>query len=256
MFFYFVVSFILGCAIGSFLNVVIDRVTRGESILGRSKCDWCRAKLETVDLVPIISFVGLGAKCRHCGRKISIQYPLVEAACGFLFALASYILILNGNLSINLLLFWFYLISTLIVVAVVDIKYSLIPTTFVFAASLVSLFFLYFNQSSNLFIEHVFAGFGAGLFFLLIVLLTMGRGMGQGDIIVGFLMGLVLGVKGGVLSIFLAFFLGALVSIILIIIKKKRFGQTVPFAPFLVTGFLIALFFQNEIWNIYLKFLL
>jgi prepilin signal peptidase PulO-like enzyme (type II secretory pathway) len=141
---YLFIFFILGSAIGSFLNVVIDRTTRGETILGRSYCNHCRAKLGTLDLVPIISFFGLGAKCRYCKKPLSWQYPLVESVTAVLFVFTFCYLAASNMLVIPSLLYYLFLISVVEVVAVVDWKFSLIPTTFVFAASVVSLFYNYF----------------------------------------------------------------------------------------------------------------
>lgn len=202
--------------------------------------------------MPIVSFVTLGAKCRYCKKPLSWQYPTVEAATGLLFVLSFFVLSSRGDVGFGTLLYWFFLISTLIVVSVVDLKFSLIPTTFVFFASLVSLFYNYSFLSSAGFIDHVVAAFVAAFFFLVIVLVTRGRGMGEGDIFLAFLMGMVLGVEATLVSIFLAFLIGALVSVFLIILGKKHFGQTVPFAPFLVSGFFISLFWAREIVSWYL----
>ena len=92
MIFYLILFFILGSAVGSFLNVVIDRTTRGNSILGRSHCDWCNKTLAVVDLVPILSYAVLGGRCRRCRRKLSLQYPIVETITALLFALTFYVL--------------------------------------------------------------------------------------------------------------------------------------------------------------------
>src|SRR3989344_6594512 len=141
MFFWLLVIFILGSAIGSFLNVVIDRTTRGETIGGRSYCDHCRATLSTLDLVPIISFVGLGAKCRYCKKPLSWQYPAVETVTAVLFTLAFLNLVLAGNLTLATLLYLFVLISVAVVVAVVDLKFFFIPTTFLYGVWLIVLVF-------------------------------------------------------------------------------------------------------------------
>lgn len=252
---YLVLFFIFGSAVGSFLNVVSDRVTKGESVLGWSYCDHCRTTLTALDLVPVISFIGLGAKCRYCKRRISWQYPIVEAVTATLFALAFFVLASGTQLTIVNLFYWLFLISTMVVVAVVDFKYSLIPTTFVFSASAVALFYAYFLFTPNLFLEHVLAAFAAALFFLLIVILSRGRGMGQGDIVLAFLMGMVLGYWGGAVALFLSFLSGACVALLLIALGKKKFGQTVPFAPFLVFGFMVSLFWWQQIINWYLVML-
>ena len=244
--------FILGSAIGSFLNVVIDRTTRRESILGRSYCEHCKATLKTVDLVPIFSFVGLGGRCRYCKKPVSWQYPLVEGACGLLFTLSFFVLSTSQNLSLFTLLYYFFIASILVIIGVIDIKFSLIPTSFVYLATLVSLSYNFFSFPSTLFIEHVAAAVVASAFFFIIVLATRGRGMGEGDIVVALMMGMVLGFAPMILAVFLAFLLGAVVSIFLILGGKKHFGQTVPFAPFLVIGFLISLYWAKPIINWYL----
>lgn len=252
MILYLLLSFILGTAVGSFLNVVIDRTTRRESILGRSYCDHCRATLSTFDLIPIVSFAVLGAKCRYCKKPISWQYPLVETVTAILFLLTFLILVSENNLSLATLAYYLFLISVVIVVAVVDIKFSLIPTTFVFIASFISLFYNFFSFSPSLFAQHTAAAFLSALFFLIIVVATRGRGMGEGDIILGFLIGMVLGIKATLLSLFLAFLLGALVSLVLILFGYKKFGQTIPFAPFLISGLLISLYWAKPILDWYL----
>ena len=252
MIFYVILFFIIGSAIGSFLNVVIDRTTHGESIMGRSYCDYCRVTLGTLDLIPIFSFVGLGAKCRHCKKPISWQYPAVEAVCGLLFVFSFLSLSQFGNLSTLNLILDFFLVSVLIVVAVIDLKFSLIPTTFVLFASLVFLVFNYFALMPAIFVDHVMAAFGASIFFAVIVFVTRGRGMGEGDIFLAFLIGMVLGLAGTVLALFLAFFSGAVVSLLLIAMRKKRFGQTVPFGPFLVFGLILAFFWSKPIIDWYL----
>ncbi len=257
MILYLVLVFLVGSAVGSFLNVVIDRTVRGENVIipGRSYCDHCRAKLSTLDLVPIISFFALGAKCRYCKKPLSWQYPLVESLTAILFTLTFYTLTLSGNLNLTTLIFYFFIIAVSIIVAAVDWKFYLIPTTFVYLASLVTLFYNFFFLSPSIFVEHIVAGFIMALIFLLIVVLTRGRGMGQGDIVLVFLMGLTLGYVGTFVAMFLSFFTGAIVSLILIALKRKHFGQTIPFAPFLILGFLTSLFYSAQIVDFYLTFI-
>ena len=252
MIFFLILFFILGSAIGSFLNVVIDRTVRRETLLGRSYCDNCHATLKTVDLIPIFSFVGLGGRCRVCKKPVSWQYPIVEAIAGILFVLSFLTLSTAGNLAIASLLFNFFLVSILIIVAEVDIKFSLIPTSFVYLASLIALLYNFIFLNQDAFVQNVGTAFLAALVFGLIVLVTRGKGMGTGDITLAFLMGLVLGFAQTLLAVFLAFFFGALVSVFLIILGKKHFGQTIPFAPFLVLGFLLSLFWGTQILRWYL----
>lgn len=255
MFFYLLVFFLLGSAVGSFLNVVIDRTTRGESIKGRSYCDHCRATLSTLDLIPILSFVALGARCRYCKKPLKWQYPAIEFITASLFTLSTFMLVGGGNFNLITLFYYLLIVSVLIVVAVVDFRYYLIPTTFVYTASLVALFYNFIFLSQSAFLEHTVAAFLVALFFLIIILVTRGKGMGQGDIVLGFLIGLVLGYAATAVALFLAFLLGAVVSIGLIAFGKKRFGQTVPFAPFLISGFFISLYWQAQIIDWYFQVL-
>ena len=166
-----------------------------------------------------------------------------------------WVVVSSGNLDFIKLGFWLLLISVLVVVFVVDFRFFLIPTTFVYAMSLISLLFVYFTSTPPVFIDHVIAALGACLFFLLIVLVTFGRGMGQGDVVLAFLIGLVLGVKVTVLAMFLAFLSGAMVSIVLLALGRKKFGNTIPFGPFLVFGFVVALFWSELILTYYFKML-
>jgi len=255
MFLFLITTFIVGSAVGSYLNNVISRSVKGESNIGRSYCDHCHKTLSTIDLVPILSFIALGAKCRYCKKPLSWQYPFVELLTAFLFTSAFYLLVSTGPISIITVLFYFFLISVSIVVAVIDIKYYLIPTTFVYLASLITLFYNFFILPTYLFYEHIIAAFAVAFFFLIIVVATRGKGMGQGDIVLVFLIGMVLGYQNTFAAMFIAFLLGALISVALILIGKKRFGQTIPFAPFLIGGFLLSLFWGTELINWYLAML-
>ena len=252
MFFLLAFFFIIGAAIGSFLNVVIDRVALGEHILGRSYCNHCRATLKTLDLVPIVSFVGLGGRCRYCRRPISWQYPLVELATATLFIYLAYFLVLSQVFSLFAFVYFALVLAILIVVAVVDIKFSLVPTTFVFAGAIVALFYSYFNLTSQEFVVNVFVAAVLAVALLLVVVLTRGRGMGSGDIPLVFLISLFLGWPKSAVAIFAAFVLGAVVALSLIIAGRKKFGQTIPFAPFLVTGTILALFWGTQLLDWYL----
>lgn len=249
----YLIFFILGSAIGSFLNVVVDRVPAGRTILGRSYCDRCRRTLAAFDLIPILSFFILGGRCRKCKKPISRQYPIIEGLTGFLFVVVFWKAASGGNLDLIYLLFMLLISAVMVVVAAVDFKFSLIPTSMVFAASFAALFFDYFFKASQEFSGFVIAAFCLAAFFGLIVFLTRGKGMGEGDIILAFLIGMVLGIRDGTLAVFLAFLTGAAMAILLVLAGRKRFGQTIPFAPFLVLGFFISFLFANQIINYYLR---
>lgn len=254
MFFLLLLFFIFGSAVGSFLNVVVDRTVRGETIFGRSHCDFCHRKLSTFDLVPILSFVGLRARCRYCKRKLSWQYPIVETLVGVLFAATFYSQASAGVFSVVPLLYYFAIIGTLVVVGVVDLKFSLIPTTFVFAAALLALFYNYFSLNSYDFVVGVFSAVLLALFFFAIVVVTRGRGMGSGDVPLVFLLGLFLGWPFNLAAVFLAFLVGAVVSVVFLAFRVKKIGEAIPLGPFLILGTFIIFFWGDEIISWYLQF--
>lgn len=247
-----VLFFVFGSVFGSFLNVFIEKIIKGRSLMGRSYCDWCRKILKPWDLIPILSYLFLGGRCRFCRRKISLQYPAVELLSGLLFALVFYFEATGAGFSSIRILYLLFISAVLLLVAVIDSKYYLIPTTLVFAGSLTALFYNFFFLRSEVFVSYVIAAFGAALFFGAIVVVTRGRGMGSGDIVLAFLMGMVLGFEKVILAIFAAFFIGAVASLFLILGGKKRFKQTIAFGPFLVLGFYISLWWYRPLVSWYL----
>lgn len=232
--------------------MVADRSVKGKSIMGRSSCDFCHRKLSVLDLVPILSFLFLGGRCRYCKRRLSWQYPIVELSTGILFAFNFFYFISYEKLGLVSIYYFLLIICVLIIVTIIDLKHYLIPTTLTLAASLIALFYNYFFLDSGVFVEYVIASFGAALFFGIIVLVTLGRGMGEGDIFLAFLIGMVLGLKGTLVAVFAAFVVGAIVALFLVAFGRKKFGQAVPFGPFLVFGFLISLYWGEFLLNWYL----
>ncbi len=238
--FFGLIFFILGTFVGSFLNVLIDRLPRNETLLGRSYCENCKKTLKWIDLIPLLSFLVLKGRCRYCRIKLSYQYLLLEIVTGLFFMfiyLASYpdILLTSYNLLI---------VSSLIVIFFVDLKFGIIPDkVLIFLVILGLIFNIFINP--NLLVINLFTGLGTFLFFLLIFLLTKGKGMGFGDVKFAFVLGLILGFPGIVLSLYVAFLTGGIVGIILILWKKKSMKFAVPFGPFLVFGAIVVLFFSE-----------
>jgi len=242
--------FVFGLCVGSFLNCFIYRLEQKKKITGRSFCPHCKHTLEWIDLVPVLSFLFLRGKCRYCGKKISIQYPLVEIATGLIF-----LLILNLKFEIlNFidLAFWFYIASSLIIIFIYDLKHYLIPDKVLFPAIIITFFynlFVNFSLITNFLIAVVIA---SG-FFLTIFLVSKGKWMGFGDVKLAVLMGLLLGVKNVLVALFLAFFLGAVISIILIILNRKKLKSEIPFGPFLIAGTFLAMIWGQQIVLWYLN---
>lgn len=249
--------FILGLFIGSFLNVLVDRLPKGESVIkGRSHCDKCKRILKWYDLIPLISFIMLKGKCRYCSTSLSLYYPIVEFTTGAMFVLVLlFVGRMNHELRIMDLGYHFFLIASFIVIFFADIKYGIIPDKIIFPSILVSFIYLFFIHNS-LFVIHFWSALGASLFFLLLFLVTKGKGMGFGDVKFAFLMGLILGFPNIIVSLYVAFLTGAIVGCILILWRKKRiFGTAIPFGPFLVIGTLMSIFSGDFLTQIFLRVL-
>ncbi|KKQ74206.1 MAG: Peptidase A24A domain protein [Candidatus Woesebacteria bacterium GW2011_GWB1_38_5b] len=239
--------FLIGIFIGSFLNVLIDRLPKDKSILGRSYCDFCKKTLKTKDLIPLLSFILLSGKCRYCHKKLSYQYPTVELLTGLLFVITYQFATLNFQFSIfnYQLIYYLFVVSGLIVLFVADLKYYIIPDKITTVLGILASIFLLFNP--ELIIPHLVSGSLAFLFFLAVYILTKGRGWGFGDVKFAFVMGLILGPIGVVLALYVAFLTGATVGIILILWRKKGLKSIIPFAPFLAFGTYISLLFSEII---------
>lgn len=277
--------FILGICIGSFLNVLIDRLPFYKSPLkGRSKCDFCRKTLAPVDLIPIISYLMLKGRCRYCHKKLSWQYPLVEIFTGLMFVfiyiyqvkISNYEFLISHQflnaLNLSVLKSYFpllFIFSSFLVIFISDLKYQIIPDEMlvVIIVGIIGYkissgvcpdiirtgMFLNDGILDNL-LTTILSGFGAGLFFLLIYLITRGKGMGFGDVKLAPLLGLFLSYPKIIVALYLAFLTGAAVSIILVLLGKKGLKQTIAFGPFLLIGTSISFFWGHFFWLWYLSF--
>lgn len=240
--------FLFGTCIGSFLNVVVYRLNHNLSPLkGRSFCPKCEKKILWQDNLPLLSFVFLRGRCRFCHSPISWQYPLVELTTGLatvfiLYCVSSYLLVV---------IYYLLITYALITLFVSDFRYQTIPDEIVYPAILISLLYTVRYTPSA-----ILAALGASLFFLILVLVTRGRGMGVGDAKLAGLMGLVLGFPEIVVALMLAFLTGAICGVILVLVGKKRFREHIPFGPFLTTATWISLFWGQKIWQFYLEKLL
>lgn len=251
---------------GSFLNVVICRLgTKKKIVKDRSHCPYCQHVLSWQDLIPVLSFIFLKARCRYCGKKISWQYPGVEIAAGLLFAAAvipgltrNPVCGIRGDIiRIPLLL---AIISFLIIIFVFDLKHYLIPDKIVFPAIGITFLYLFVGTVADpslwqWLIIPLLSALGASLFFLCLVLITRGKGMGVGDVKLAFLIGLLLSWPHILTSLFIAFLSGGIIGIFLVLLKKKKMKSMVPFGPFLVAGTIIALFWGQAIINWYWRVL-
>jgi len=248
--------FILGSVVGSFLNVVIFRLgTEDKIVNSRSKCLACSHQLAWYDLFPVFSFLSLGGKCRYCKIKISWQYPLVEIVTGAFFVLLFVKNFTGYNPNLFSVIFYVllvYIFSSLAVIFVYDLRHYIIPDEVIYPAIAIGFVFVLLSfyvggYDAYYLANHAISAAIAGGFFLFLVVVTKGKGMGGGDVKLGLLMGLVLGFPEIFLALFLSFVSGALVGVTLIIFGKKKMKSMVPFGPFLVFGFLVSYFWGAEI---------
>lgn len=247
---------IYGLLIGSFLNVVIYRVPRNENIAWPgSHCTSCGHGLSWYDNIPVFSYLFLSGECRYCGEKISVQYPLVEAANAIIY-IVLYIFFYQVRLDF---LFLSLISSALIAITVIDLKEQIIPDSLVISVLVLSILhktLLYFFEGIPFPIKDSLLGLViAGGLFLLIVLVSRG-GMGGGDVTLIGALGFVLGLRGILLVIFLSFLLGSLISVFLLATKIKSRKDPIPFGPFIVLGFWITLFIGDNLINWYANLLL
>ena len=256
----FIFIFLLGLFVGSFLNVLADRLPKGETVIkGRSHCEECKKILRWRDLIPLVSFIFLKGKCRYCHLHLSFYYPIIELTTGLMFILAFNISGFKiydlGFMNYLNLTYYIFLFSALIVVFFADLKYGIIPDKIIFPAILVSFLYLILN-TQYVMLPYLLSAIGACLFFLLLSLIKIRkhRAMGFGDVKFAFLMGLILGFPNIIVSLYVAFLTGAIVGCILIVWRKKRLsGASIPFGPFLVIGTLAAIFYGKILTESFLR---
>lgn len=263
--------FIIGASIGSFLNVLIDRLPKEESINGRSHCDHCGKKIAWYDLTPVFSYFFLGGKTRCCHKKLSFQYPLIEIVTGLSFLLITnnqipitkQISILNSQYS-NLWLFsnwnlfvsWLLFLgisSCLIVIFVSDLKYHLISDYILLALFIFSILLHVLGStqgSTPTPIQLITSGLVVAFPIWLIYFISKERAMGLGDVYLSAVMGFLLGWKEGLLALYIAFITGAIFGLTLILLKNKKLKSKVAFGPFLVIGTVLMLFWGEMILKI------
>lgn len=245
-----VLFFIFGAIVGSFLSALTYRLPEGKSVIvGRSYCPDCKGRIAWYDNIPLVSFFLLRGKCRNCRKKISARYPLVEFFSGLAFYLVyrNYFLIDQtlgwfGGFSIFVLLYLLFVSSVLIAIFVVDFEHQIIPDELIFVLlSLQVLVFIFLGEEGIF--DYLMSGLGAGLFLLAVHLITMGRGMGLGDVKFAVFGGAFFGYSLSFVWMFLAFVIGALVGVALLLAGGVGWKQKIAFGPFLVVSFFVVAFF-------------
>jgi leader peptidase (prepilin peptidase)/N-methyltransferase len=231
--------------LGSFLNVVVHRVPRGESIVTpASHCPGCGTPVSPRDNVPVVSWLLLRGKCRHCGERISSRYPLIEAMTAVLFAVVVLVRGADPELLVEL-----PFVVMLVAVAAIDLEHRIVPNKILLPAAVWALGASALVQPEQL-PEVAIAGAGA-FTFMLIAALAYPAGMGMGDVKLAGVMGLYLGLSV-VPALFVGFLAGTVVGIG--VMAKHGSGarkKGVPFAPFLALGGLVGLLAGPELVDLY-----
>lgn len=253
----FVIAFLFltGSSIGSFVNVLIDRLPRGENLfLSRSHCDSCKKELSFLELIPLLSFLILKGKCRNCKKKIPVRLFFVELLTGLSYCLL-FLLFSIAVISLQEGIFLAIILPLFTAIFFIDLINGIVPDELVLAIGIVTASFLILFKTDQI-PNHLVSALFVMLFFLLLFLITRGRGMGFGDVKLSFVLGLFLGFPGVLIGTYLAFLTGATVSLILIAWGKKRLKRdTIPFAPFLISSSAASYFLSDWIVPRVLSFL-
>lgn len=255
-----VAALVIGCIIGSFLNVVIWRVPNHISIVNpkRSFCPTCKAQIAWYDNIPVISWMVLHAKCRNCKEPISARYPLVETLTGLAFTavMAGGVFGLYDPWALPEL---FFLAAMSIVVAFIDLDHHLILNVIIYPSLAISAMLLALaSLLTGDWMRMAYALVGAvalGAFYLLLALIWVDS-MGGGDIKLAVVLGLVLGWLGWpqlIVGAFGAFLVGGIISIVMLAMRKVKLRGGIPFGPSMVVGAWIGIFAGVYIANWYLQ---
>ncbi|MBI4117528.1 MAG: prepilin peptidase [Parcubacteria group bacterium] len=245
--------FIIGLFFGSFLNVLIERMYRGENFVwGRSHCPNCRHDLYAYDLIPIVSYILLRGKCRTCKKNISLQYPAAELLTGFVFVAAcfapfSYFSLdsfatadfITQKYGFGFFEFLYALrnvvfVMILLALFLFDLKYFLLPDII----TIPSIFFVFFCNAwfGISWQRMLLAAIVAGGFFFLQYAVSGGAWVGGGDIRMGALMGVMLSWPKVLAALLISYVIGSLVCVVLLAMKKKGMKSEVPMGTFLAVG--------------------
>lgn len=240
----YIIIFLYGIVIGSFLNVLIYRLPKKENIVTtRSHCMNCGYQLKWYDLVPIFSYLVLGGRCRKCKTRISVQYPIIEALNGILYLIVFY----KFGMSVDSLLYCL-LFSALLTLSVIDFRTYEIPigiNVFILLLGLVRVITDWTNWA-----DYLIGFLAVSVFLYLIYIITHGRGIGGGDVKLMAVCGLVLGWK----LILLGFFLGCIIGSICHLIRMKisHADHVLAMGPYLSVGVMIVTLWGNQMINWYL----
>ena len=246
----YIVVFLYGIVIGSFLNVCIYRIPKGEDIVKtNSHCMMCGKQLKWYDLFPVISFLALRGRCRYCGTKLSWQYPLIESLNGILYCLV----IAVKGVNINSIIYCLF-VSALLTLSVIDVRTFEIPISINRFILVLGILHMAINYQKIVDFGLGFFSVSAGL--LVLYWITKGRGIGGGDIKLMAVSGLLLGWKCNILAFLLACILGSVIHIMRMKISKA--DHVLALGPYLALGSVISLLWGERIidWYFHLFYMI
>jgi len=264
---FYIIVFILGSAVGSFLSVLLFRTKKNLKgiVWGRSKCPFCKHKLKTKDLIPIFSNIFLGGKCGYCKHKIPTHYLMIEIFTAALFLVTFLIypfvsispIALTVNFSVSFLLYFLFyavIISFLMLIAFYDYLYQEIPDKFSFPLFIVVLIFTiirpditYVNAGLGLIVPLAF--FGAQYF------ISKGKWIGGGDLRLGPIVGLLLGWPLVLIALIISYVSGSFYGIYVLVKNKFKRNIKIAFGPFIILGTIITFIYGQLILDYYFKLL-
>jgi len=256
---------LLGMAIGSFLNVCIDRLPVGRSLLSPpSHCDACQHRLSIKDLVPLLSYIWLRGRCRYCHARIPLRSLWVEIASAFLVAFSYWHYGLGAAFAVTAFYSCLFL-----VILFIDWEHQLILNKITYPAALLALVISFFHPPPGIidislpwpmvaaglsgFTSSLLGG-AVGFFFFLIPILINPQGMGWGDVKLAGLIGLVAGFPGVFIALLIGIVIGGVYAIALLLLRKKGRKDVIPYGTFLAIGPIVTLFWGNDILGWYLAF--
>lgn len=243
--FFIFLAALLGLVVGSFLNVCIYRIPAGESIVAPpSRCASCGTRLGALDMVPLLSYMLLRGRCRHCGSRFSPRYLLVEALTAAVFAAVA--IKLGPGAAV---LKYLFLSSLLLVAAFIDLDHMIIPNRLVLAGLAAGAAFI--PATGEITALNALGGAASASGFLLMLNIVTRGGMGMGDVKLAAVIGLFLGWPLTALALFAAFLLGGLGGVLLIMSGKKKRKDPIPFGPFLSAGAFVGFMWGRDLAGLY-----
>jgi leader peptidase (prepilin peptidase)/N-methyltransferase len=243
----YIVIFLFGIVIGSFLNVCIFRIPKQETVVTeRSHCMSCGYQLAWYDMVPVASWLFLRGRCRKCGQPISPQYPIIEAANGFAYVL---VFVVN-DFSLQSILYCL-LMSALLVLAVIDWRSYEIPISINIFILCLGILQVFLDRKN--WMDYAAGFLCVSMFLFLLLVVSKGRAIGGGDVKLMAAAGLLLGWK----NIILAFLLGCIIGSVIHLLRMKLSGadHVLAMGPYLSVGIAVAALWGDTLINWYISLL-